>query len=302
LVFIFLIPDYGLHSEEEHLGTWRGAFFHKNTTGRVMGFGLAVVVAAWIAKAVDRKILLAIGSMLFLIALGTTSQTTLLGILSFIPAIIAVRIMRGTVVKSALIGFLFLTVAWHGALIGFVIYESILELLGRDPSLTGRTDIWAYAIEHIMKQPLTGYGYEAFWNGEYSPGANYAVYWKTPHSHNSWIEVALAVGVPGALILLGITVTLLARTFVIARYYDDLAPATFIALVTFSMLTVGMSEPIFMEKHSLDWMLWVVVVGCARAMTSALGNVKTQQRELESSRLNTTPSFAGRPARMRPIL
>ena len=47
----------------------------------------------------------------------------------------------------------------------FVTNKSLIfELLGRDPSFTGRTLFWPYVIDDIFKRPLLGWGYVAFWS------------------------------------------------------------------------------------------------------------------------------------------
>ncbi|MGI9418746.1 MAG: O-antigen ligase family protein [Geminicoccaceae bacterium] len=300
IAWVVFIPDYGLHSDATHSGAWRGIFFHKNTTGRVMVYGLAIVIAAWASGTTHRGLLLIAGLLILLVIAGTTSQTTLLGALVLIGGLIAVRMVRGNAVKSALVTLVVLAVAWHGALIGVASYDLILEALGRDASLTGRTEIWTYTLEHALKQPFTGYGYDAFWNGELSPGAQYAAYWKTPHSHNGWLEVFIALGLPGVILVAAIMLTTLARAVVLARYYPTTTPAILIVLVCFAMLTIGMSEPVFLEKHTFDWMLLVAVAGTARALTSSLGSSEVQpipadmpnrpQRRLPAGALHSNPT------------
>ncbi|MGI9491603.1 MAG: O-antigen ligase family protein [Geminicoccaceae bacterium] len=277
VVWALAVPDYGLHSDTEHAGAWRGIFFHKNTTGRVMVFGLAVIIATWIGTDVNRTFLLAAGAAVMAVIIGTTSQTTLLGTLVLGAGLIAVRMVRGNALKSVVITLVVLTIAWHGALIGFATYDVILELLGRDPTLTGRTDIWLYTLQYISERPFTGYGYDAFWNGALSPGAQYSEHWGTPHSHNGWLEISIALGIPAAVIMFGVIMATMFRAIVLARYYPTTAPAVLITLSCFSMLTIGMSEPVFMEKHSFDWMLMVVVVGCARALTSSMRSEEVQE-------------------------
>jgi O-antigen ligase len=277
LVWVFLVPAYGVHNEGEHTGAFRGIFFHKNTTGRVMVYCLAIVIAAWIGSGLNKVLLAGLGFLTLVMILGTTSQTTLLGTFSLFGGLIAVRMVRGQAIKSALTTLVILAIAWHGALIGLANYDLILEALGRDASLTGRTGIWEYTFQYALKQPFTGYGYDAFWNGDLSPGAQYAAYWKTPHSHNSWLEVFIALGLPAVLIMFVLMVVTLGRAVILARYYPTTTPAVLITLVCFGMLTIGMSEPVFLEKHSFDWILFVVIVGCARALTSKLRNQTPEQ-------------------------
>ena len=71
--------------------------------------------------------------------------------------------------------------------------------LGRDPTFTNRTRIWQLALEYIAHRPWFGYGFGAFWR-EQSTDAQ--IFWvalgfKTPHAHNSWLEMALGIGIVG---------------------------------------------------------------------------------------------------------
>lgn len=295
LAWVVVFPEYGVHSDGEHAGAFRGFFFHKNTTGRIMVYCLAIIIAAWISGAVNRSLLFVLGLLTLAMIVGTTSQTTLLATLVLGAGLVAVRMVRGQAVKSALVTLAILAIAWHGALIAIASYDLILEALGRDASLTGRTDIWIYTLEYAFKQPFTGYGYDAFWNGDLSPGAQYAAYWDTPHSHNSWIEVFVALGLPAVFLMAGMLLVTLFRAVILARYYPNTAPATLITLICFAMLTIGMSEPVFMEKHTLDWMLLIAVVGCARGLTSSLMNERDRDEPAPEANYEGVP--AGRLSR-----
>ncbi|MGI9485155.1 MAG: O-antigen ligase family protein [Geminicoccaceae bacterium] len=296
IAWVFLVPAYGLHNDASHPGAWRGIFFHKNRTGRVMVFCLAIVIAAWINGGISKLALTLLAALILLVIAGTTSQTTLLGVLVLVAGLIAIRMVRGKALISALVTLVILAVAWHGALIAATSYELILEALGRDASLTGRTDIWVYALDWAFKRPFTGYGYDAFWNGELSPGAQYATYWETPHSHNAWIEVFIALGLPGVFLMMGMMLVTLFRAVILARYYPSAAPAALITLICFSLLTIGMAEPVFLEKHTFDWVLLVATVGCARALMSRLGHIGQEsvapdgQSLPSTSRLRRSPT------------
>ncbi len=285
IAWVFLVPDYGLHNDAAHAGAWRGIFFHKNRTGRVMVFCLAIIIAAWINGGISKSVLTFLGALALLVIVGTTSQATLLGTLVLIGGLIAMRMVRGKALTSALATLVVLAIAWHGALIIATSYEVILEAMGRDASLTGRTDIWAYTLDWAFKRPFTGYGYDAFWNGELSPGAQYAANWDTPHSHNSWIEVLIALGFPGVFLIMGVMLLMMFRAIILARYYPSPAPATFIILIGFSMLTIGMAEPIFLERHTFGWVLLVAAAGCARALMSRLDQVGQEPADLDEPSL-----------------
>ncbi|WP_049558612.1 O-antigen ligase family protein, partial [Limnoraphis robusta] len=80
-----------------------------------------------------------------------------------------------------------------------LVVAELLGLIGKDPSLTGRTDLWAWAREMIDKRPWLGYGYTAFWQG-LDGGSAYiirAARWPVPYSHNGILDLWLDIGLLG---------------------------------------------------------------------------------------------------------
>jgi O-antigen ligase len=82
--------------------------------------------------------------------------------------------------------------------------NSLFNLLGKDLTLTGRTQIWTSAIESIAKRPLLGYGYQAFWLG--LEGESYRVIldveWVLAQAQNGYLDVLLEMGAAGLAIVL----------------------------------------------------------------------------------------------------
>ncbi len=64
-------------------------------------------------------------------------------------------------------------------------------MIGKDPTLTGRTDIWGYVIPYIYQRPLLGWGYVAFWSTT-NPAAMVIaeeLHWFAPQAHNGLLEM-----------------------------------------------------------------------------------------------------------------
>lgn len=78
--------------------------------------------------------------------------------------------------------------------------DSALETMGRDPTLTGRTDIWSVALRHV-ENPLLGAGYENFWLGKRREklGREIGVFFN--QSHNGYLETYLNLGWVGVTLL-----------------------------------------------------------------------------------------------------
>ena len=64
--------------------------------------------------------------------------------------------------------------------------------LGKDPTISGRTHIWAGAVNLISQRPLLGWG-----NVSSSDIENYVLF-GTNHAHNFFLDIALETGVVGA--------------------------------------------------------------------------------------------------------
>jgi len=69
----------------------------------------------------------------------------------------------------------------------------LLTAVGRNPTLTGRTDLWATLIA-LAPNPLLGAGFESFWLGPRLEKL-WSIYWWQPNeSHNGYLEVYLNLG------------------------------------------------------------------------------------------------------------
>ncbi len=80
--------------------------------------------------------------------------------------------------------------------------ELVLGLIGKDMTLTGRTDFWPQVVEAILKRPIAGYGYNGFWQpwrGTDDPAT--AIInpsgFIPQHSHNGFLDLGLGLGVVG---------------------------------------------------------------------------------------------------------
>ena len=78
-------------------------------------------------------------------------------------------------------------------------------MMGREAEseqLTGRIPLWEYTMEEISKRPWTGYGFNSYWTEDALDNATYELEWAVPNAHNSFIEMALSLGLIGVLLLI----------------------------------------------------------------------------------------------------
>ena len=134
---------------------------------------------------------------------------------------------------------------------GFNINANLAGAVGRDPTLTDRTKIWA-ALLGMHTDPLVGTGYESFWLG---PRLQFV--WNSfgpiNEAHNGYLEVYLNLGLIG-LFFLGI--------FLIASYRTickNLIPHADVALLAFVLWTVLLFHSVT-EADFRGGLLWLTFV------------------------------------------
>jgi exopolysaccharide production protein ExoQ len=103
------------------------------------------------------------------------------------------------VVLACIMGLGIITPLVQGATVG-----SFTSLLGRNSTLTGRTDLWVGLLPEAAQQPILGYGFSSFW----TPTRHAAHI--VGEAHNGYLEVLLGLGVVG----LVFTLTFLLATLV----------------------------------------------------------------------------------------
>jgi O-antigen ligase len=129
----------------------------------------------------------------------------------------------------------------------FQISGPVLELLGRDATLTNRTEIWTAVKAHPV-DPVLGCGYLNFWDkiGSLELDGN-QVDLKT--AHNGYLEIYLDGGIVGLSFL---AIMLLNVAFKKARAFAEDWPAAGLILAYFCMtLLNNISESMFARRGPL---------------------------------------------------
>jgi O-antigen ligase len=192
-------PKLGLDASTGHLTNWQGVFTQKNACGRAMVFATAAVLA-------QGRITLRRGAslILFLFVLGMSGSRGAWAIEAILLTVAACHAMLarfGAPTRVRLATLVFAAAATLSVL-GKVYFPLLASLMGRDPTLTGRTAIWAQVWIEILKRPWLGYGFSAFWRG--TRGASFdvvvALKFVLFHAHNGFLEIWLELGAAGLLL------------------------------------------------------------------------------------------------------
>ncbi|MEH2050353.1 O-antigen ligase family protein [Nostoc sp.] len=257
IFFAIVLPQYGIQSD---VGKWRGVFTHKNGLGaRMVISSIVFLILGYQSK---RYSWLFWGgfslSILLLILAGSTSSLVNLVILIF--AFFAFQVWRWsysimipTIIIMAIISQILYLWLSNGA-------DVVFSSLGKDSTLTGRTELWPLVMDMIWKRPWLGYGYGGFWQGWDGESAYIWLNagWLAPHAHNGYLAICLDLGFLGlGVFLLGFWRTYLqGLTWVRgSKTALDIWPLIHMTYIALASLT----ESALLESNSLNWILYVAL-------------------------------------------
>jgi exopolysaccharide production protein ExoQ len=151
--------------------------------------------------------------------------------------------------------------------------DMFLELIGKDPTLTGRMEIWDYVIQDIWMKPFLGWGYYVFWEPEnpFATEISRAVHWTVPNAHNGLLEFLLDLGLVGTALF----ALILLRTIVLAVRCLR-TPERALAISTISacagILLIGVTESVLLTStQSSTPLMFITGLMCERALYVAKG-------------------------------
>lgn len=205
-VVAMLLPHYGvmgsMATTEDllHAGSWKGIYVHKNILGNMMALG-AIALLTLAGDAPRHRWILNLGAGL---AVGLVLLSKSVTALVTLPVLFLLLHLYKTLRwrDRLLIPFTLLVLVIGGCCAFLLLnhYETVLLSLGRDPTLTGRSNIWSAVIEKIHQRFWLGYGYHTFWtavSGDllslWSPFGRM----RPTHAHNGFLDLWLDLGVVG---------------------------------------------------------------------------------------------------------
>ena len=260
VLMVVLFPQYGIdHSYSS--SAWRGVFPSKNTLGKAMVLG---ALAVCISSGKRQKEMLVhsvwVAGFGALIVLSRSATAAVVG------AVLLVIVLIGRVLRFRVTVLIPVAVAALFVVAGLVTVfadqrDVLLAALGRDPTLTGRIEIWRAVLVEIGKRPWLGYGFGSFWHGLAGPSMAVvaAVHWITPHSHNGFLDLCLDVGVIG-LLTFGIGYVLRFRTAILEyRASRNRAAMWPLAFLIF-LLLYNLTETSLLYPPELYWMLYAAAM------------------------------------------
>jgi exopolysaccharide production protein ExoQ len=148
-------------------------------------------------------------AFLFMIAYLFNGLNCATALVSLAVAAMTVVLIRLPQVNKRYIGAYFVAgiAIWLVAELIFGLGDTLLGLLGKDPTLTNRTVMWSELLK-FDTNPIFGAGYDSFWQGERLAVLWDRYWWKPNEAHNGYLETYLNLGLVGLFLLAGWLVTI----------------------------------------------------------------------------------------------
>lgn len=256
-----LFPDYGIMHGGEFEGAWRGAFIHKNYLGRICFLGLLAFGTGW--RVLPQRRLLA-GTGLFASLLLLALSTSRTAMVSFALVLLLLPLFRS--MRQRGMGLAIYLTAALLAVSGtcwwvYTHLDDVMQLLGRNLTLSGRTALWFAVVTFIGRRPFLGYGYSAFWQGMAGNSGyiSMALHWEVPHAHNGLLDLALDAGLLGVGLFLMSFFGVLRRAIGTLRTASNTGIAMWPLLVLTFMFLSNTAESSLIRFANTFWVLYVVV-------------------------------------------
>jgi exopolysaccharide production protein ExoQ len=266
LFIVFFTPN-GIMLGSGHFGSWRGLFWHRNHTGSLMAFFnvIFLVRLVWGGDVVGRSRLVYV---LFygLTAVHVFGSRSATGVVLFV--LLNFLILLGSlwlkwharIKRGHYLVLLFITAVF--AILFFANPAFFFGLLGRSPTMTGRTMMWPDLLQNTyLDRPILGHGFATIWMQESFRNIvqdrwewGYQPYF----ADNGYLDLLLNLGIAGLFILLWGIGAAVVRTFKLLlnhRAWSHL----FLLVTLVHVIVANLTYSFLFEVDYFVWGLLVVV-------------------------------------------
>ena len=266
IFFAVALPSYGVDHRASTSGSWQGIFVFKNTCAIMATFLLSVgfyLPTTNLRSRILRNTYILMTIFLIIMTRARTGWIVMAGLMAYVGLMKLIQSFRSD--NRIAVATMVIMVSVPIVVCGIVFFDQILLAMGKDPTLTGRTDIWKLVIVSAMKRRWTGYGYRSFWLGLKGESAyiSLAEQWTVPAAHNGILEAWLDLGWIG-LALFGFSFARAVRDAVTCLKQVATPRVQWYVSILVMTVIVNIAEMTIMVPNYLTWMMYVLAcVGLA---------------------------------------
>lgn len=260
IITSLLFPQYGIDYSGSSIDGWKGIYGQKNTCSMMTVFLLSIelyVSRLTMLARVQRVIYISLSVFLILMSQSATGKILLFFLVIykiFMDAVFKFKTRSKIVVIMILMAVTLSLLA-----LGALHLNQIWYVLGKDSTLSGRTEIWKAAMASVLKSPMLGYGYMAFWRGFQGEAANVSLAnaWFSAYAHSGYLNLLTTLGLSGMIAFLW-SLVLAIRNARICICNSGLSYTPWYLCVIILTVILNIDEVTIMTPNNLLWMLYVV--------------------------------------------
>jgi exopolysaccharide production protein ExoQ len=307
ILFIRYFPNMGRAYSVGGATSWTGVATDKNALGMIcLVFGLAALFRFLQVRAGEestrRKGPMIANGAVFVMALyllweANSATAFSCFFLAGVPMVLTFlfRFARKPAVLHPMV-FAALGISFSALFLNFG--SGLVQDLGRNSTLTGRTAIWSNALS-LVKNPLVGAGFESFWVGPRLTEMESLIHQSVNQAHNGYIEIYLNLGWVGVALLALILIAGYRRVVAALRWR---APAASLRLGYFVVAVAYNFTEASFKMMSPIWMSFllatmVVPQPSVQEDLPPFGLDRAKGREENKPELVESPIHARRPLR-----
>jgi exopolysaccharide production protein ExoQ len=289
ILFIKYYPQYGRGFDE-----WTGAPVNTGITTNKNELGLDCLILGFFffwyllktlqSEGIKRRryeVMLSVGFlfMIWWVLSMAHSSTSLVSLLvgMLVMVLLGRRwVNRRFIGSYALAGILACVVAE----LLFGVSAQVIQLLGKDPTLTDRTIVWQDVLA-LSPNPILGAGFESFWLGERLEKLWAKWWWHPNQAHNGYIEVYVNLGLVGLFILCGLIIAtfMKARLALLRSFEFGRFRLGFLAAV----VVYNWTEASFKALHPVWFVFYIIAVDYPRAKSYSCDGVPEGAAKLKEA-------------------
>ncbi|MEM9082912.1 MAG: O-antigen ligase family protein, partial [Planctomycetota bacterium] len=175
-----------------------GVSNHPNTLAPACAVGL-IILSGLGSQTTTQRVTRWLGLAITGAALVLTGSVTSM-FFAFVGVLVALLLSLGG--YAAAIAFVLIAAAGVAMLLvgPAAVTDMVFASVNRDPSMSGRDELWGMISRQIRERPLFGHGWGAFWTE--GKGREMVGTWNPRQSHNAYLDVTLDIGLIGLVVLL----------------------------------------------------------------------------------------------------
>jgi exopolysaccharide production protein ExoQ len=247
------------HSVDGMEGAWYGIYTQRNELGSMMLLSVLLFMLLSQIRPKARWISWIFATISFVLIVLSGSVTSLIAFFVLLFSAPIISMLRSSKRAGTVIFISAIVVVGLGWWVG-ASFEDTAEAMGRDSSLTGRTELWAASALIGLERPWLGYGYNAFWLG--SEGQSVDVWrivgWAAPSAHNGLLEIWLDLGATGVAIAVFSFAASLRKSLRLIRTTKGWEYAWPLLFLVF-LFVLNLTQSVFFEGNSIYWFLYMVM-------------------------------------------